>query len=89
MFQELPHIYVEPHELKKAIQCTGTFDFLLQSNSFKYLEQTSMKNFHGNYLMIIIESSRPVSTASLSLEAVEYVCHASYFKTAESNAINS
>ncbi|KAK2571068.1 Alpha-aminoadipic semialdehyde synthase [Acropora cervicornis] len=22
MFQELPHIYVEPHELKKAIQCT-------------------------------------------------------------------
>ena len=67
MFQELPHIYVEPHELKKAIQCTGTFDFLF---SFKYLEQTSMKNFHGNYLMIIIESSRPVSTASLSLEAV-------------------
>lgn len=23
MFQELPHIYVEPHELKKAIQSTG------------------------------------------------------------------
>ena len=24
MFQELPHIYVEPHELKKAIESTGT-----------------------------------------------------------------
>ena len=24
MFQELPHIYVEPDELKKAIQSTGT-----------------------------------------------------------------
>lgn len=23
MFQELPHIYVEPDELKKAIQSTG------------------------------------------------------------------
>lgn len=23
MFQELPHIYVEPHELRKAIQSTG------------------------------------------------------------------
>ena len=60
MFQELPHIYVEPHELKKAIQCTGTFDFPLQSNSLKYIELTSMKSFHRNYLMVIIESSRPV-----------------------------
>ena len=25
MFQELPHIYVEPHELKKAIQSTGVW----------------------------------------------------------------
>ena len=30
MFQELPHIYVEPHELRKAIQCTGNnFYFIL------------------------------------------------------------
>ena len=29
MFQELPHIYVEPHELKKAIQSTGmTFVYM-------------------------------------------------------------
>lgn len=26
MFQELPHIYVEPHELKKAVEMGGKAD---------------------------------------------------------------